>query len=347
MPGKSGVARPCPEGAGDEAAFWRRELASSGVAHPGAGEGSSRGVLFRLGAGGAALVEAPTQGGPLELMRAFVELCKPGVTRLVLVMTALGVIAAPGPFLWADLVFVVCGTALVVIGANALNMFLERESDRYMKRTAVRPLPTGRLSPDSALGFGVLCSVAGLFVLAYFASTLAVGLAAAALVSYVLIYTPMKAMSSLSLVVGAVPGALPPAIGYAALTGTVDGVGLWLFLILLVWQLPHFLAITIFRRDEYARAGLRVLPGECGTRFTKATTFAMAVVLLWTTFVPYVLGLAPLAYGAVALVSGLLFVGWAARGLSESAGNRWARTLFFASMPHLVLVMGTLVITAV
>lgn len=282
-----------------------------------------------------------------QRVRAYVELSKPGVTRLVLVTTALGAIAAPGGFRWLDLAAAVSGTALVVVGANALNMFLERDSDRFMTRTKTRPLPTGRLAPEEALTFGVVTALLGLIGLAVWTSPLAVALATLALLSYVLIYTPLKRVTSLSLVVGAVPGALPPAIGYAALTGTLDGVGLWLFLILLVWQVPHFLAISIFRRHEYHRAGLRVLPGECGVPFSKMTAFAMSVVLLWTTLLPYAAGVAPGIYGLIALSSGAAFAGWAARGLSEECGDRWARTLFFGSMPHLVLVMSALVMTSV
>jgi protoheme IX farnesyltransferase len=290
---------------------------------------------------------ARTRLGLADRLRAYVELSKPGVTRMVLVTTGLGVVAAPGAFRFADLLAAVFGTALVVVGANALNMFIERDSDRFMTRTAKRPLPSGRLAPEAALAFGCLTSIVGLFCLAFFSSSLAFSLAALALLSYVLLYTPLKRVSSLSLVVGAVPGALPPAIGYAAVTGTVDGVGLWLFLILLVWQVPHFLAISIYRQSEYERAGLRVLPAECGVPFAKLTAFAMALVLLYTTMIPYAAGLAPPSYGIVAGVSGVCFAAWAARGMASGAGDRWARSLFFGSMPHLVLVMSALVMTTV
>jgi protoheme IX farnesyltransferase len=230
----------------------------------------------------------------------------------------------------------------VVAGANALNMLLEKDSDALMTRTKGRPLPTGRLSPDVALVVGILFSLAGLGVLAAWTTALSVGVAALALISYVLVYTPMKRVSSLSLLVGAVPGALPPAIGYAALTGTIDGLGLWLFLIMFVWQVPHFLAISIFRRDEYARAGLRVLPMECGVAFAQRTALVMALALLLTSVMPTLLGLSSLAYGAVALSSGLVFVGLAARALGSPVPDAAARTLFFSSMPHLVLLFGTL-----
>lgn len=289
-----------------------------------------------------------TLGAPRDagiVVRAIWELCKPGVTRLVLVTTALGVIAAPGSFTWVDMIATVFGTGLVVAGANALNMLIERESDQKMRRTVGRPLPTGRLSPDEALAFGVMVSILGLFTLAQFVATAAVALATVALLSYVLVYTPLKRISSVALYVGAVPGALPPAIGYAALTGTVDGVGLSLFLILFVWQLPHFLAITLFRADEYARAGLQVLPNERGVQFTRWVALALSVLLLVVTLLPVWTLNAGSLYAIIAAVSGTLYVAWSARGLLPDADEKWARSFFFASMPHLVLVMAALVVT--
>jgi protoheme IX farnesyltransferase len=272
------------------------------------------------------------------------DLSKPGVTRLVLVTTGLGVFAAPEKFAWWDLLVTVVGTALVVAGANALNMFVERESDKFMKRTAGRPLPSGRLSADEALAFGVMVSITGLFVLAQFVSGLAVGLAAFALLSYVLLYTPLKRVHSSALYVGAVPGALPPAIGYAAVTGTLDGVGLWLFLILFAWQLPHFLAIALFRRDEYARAGLCVLPNERGVQYTKRVALVQSVLLALVTLLPTQhAGIAPF-YGWIAGMSGVLFIMMAAWGQRASSGDVWARRFFFASMPYLVVVMTALVV---
>jgi protoheme IX farnesyltransferase len=176
-------------------------------------------------------------------------------------------------------------------------------------------------------------------------STAAVVLATIALLSYVLVYTPLKRISSASLYVGAVPGALPPAIGYAALTGTVDGVGMSLFLILLVWQLPHFLAITLFRAEEYARAGLRVLPNERGVKFTRWVALLLSILLLIVTLLPVWTEEAGATYAIIAAVSGTLYIAWSARGLLPDADEKWARSFFFASMPHLVLVMAALVVS--
>ena len=262
----------------------------------------------------------------------------------MLLTTALGVLAAPQSFAWLDMCVTVLGTGLVVAGANALNMLMERESDARMRRTRGRPLPTGRLRPDEALSFGVLTSVLGLFLLAQFVSMLAVALAAFALLSYVLLYTPLKKVHSVALYVGAVPGALPPAIGYAALTGTVDGPGLWMFLILFAWQLPHFLAITLFRSEEYGRAGLRVLPNEKGERYTKWVAVVQSVFLLFVTLLPVSSASVMQPYGIIVLVSGLLYLVWALFGLRAASGQRWARSYFFASMPHLIIVMTALVL---
>lgn len=280
---------------------------------------------------------------------ALVELSKPKVTRLVLVTTGLGAVAAPGPVEWQAALSALVGTALVVAGANALNMLLEKDSDALMSRTATRPLPTGRLPPDAALLFGLLTSLAGLLVLSAGTTAAAVGIATLALVAYVLVYTPLKRVSSLSLLVGAVPGALPPAIGYAAMTGTLDGIGFWLFAILFVWQVPHFLAISIFRRSEYVRAGLRVLPEECGIAFARTTAFGMALVLLFTSLMPVFLGQASLGYAAIALVTGALFAVLAGKDLGKSqleTAERSAKKLFFASMPHLVILLGALALGA-
>ncbi len=280
------------------------------------------------------------------VMRAVVELCKPGITRLVLITTACGLFAAPSGFSWVDAIATLIGTALVVAGANALNMFLERDVDRHMKRTSVRPLPTGRLQADEVLAFGVTISVAGLILLALFVTKLAVGLAILALVSYVLVYTPLKQVTDAALYVGALPGALPPAIGYAAVTGTLDKMGLCLFLILFVWQLPHFLAIAIFRRDEYGRAGHRVMPVVRGVPATRYAAFAFSLLLLLTTLLPLTMGLESLTYTLVASISGVLFAAWAARGAFFQGDDVWAKKLFFASLPHLVIVMATLVVVA-
>jgi protoheme IX farnesyltransferase len=279
-----------------------------------------------------------------QVLRVLLELSKPGVTRLVLVTTACGALAAPGRVDFVRLAVALVGTGLVVAGANALNMFLERDSDAFMTRTRGRPLPSGRLRPDDALLFGVGVAVAGLMLLAHFVSMAAVALAALALLSYVLVYTPLKRVTTAALYVGAVPGALPPAIGYAAMTGTLEWTGLFLFLILLVWQLPHFIAISVFRSQEYSNAGLKIVPVQYGLFSAKLHIVAFSLLLLAITLLPVMWGVGGVGYAAIAALSGVAYLAWAIRGFWADPKGSWARSLFLASMPHLVLVMAALVI---
>jgi heme o synthase len=233
---------------------------------------------------------------------------------------------------------------LVVAGANALNMFLERDSDGLMSRTSQRPLPSGRARPDEVLALGVAWSLLGLIVMAHYSGVLAFGLAAFSLLSYVLVYTPLKRVGPIALYVGAVPGALPPAIGYVSARGRFDSIALCLFLIMFVWQLPHFLAITLFRSSEYERAGLRVMPVVAGVPATLRALVGFSVALLGVTLLPTALGIAMGGfYTVIAAASGTLFLGAALYGLRAQATDRWARAVFFASMPHVILVMGALV----
>ncbi|MCC6213300.1 MAG: protoheme IX farnesyltransferase [Polyangiaceae bacterium] len=273
------------------------------------------------------------------------ELTKPGVTRLVVITTAAGAFAAPGAVEGARLAAALGGTALVVAGANALNQALERETDALMSRTRTRPLPEGRVSAEVAWGFGIVVALAGSALLAVLAGPVAAALAVAALVVYVGAYTPMKRATPLALYVGAVPGALPPLIGWASVTGEVGLGGLALFAILFVWQLPHFLAIATFRRDEYARAGIRVAPVVHGAASTRRQLAAGAAALLLVSLAPPLVGLGGPAYVAVASLTGLAYGALAVYGWLREGGERWARAVFFSSMPHLVALFTTLVLS--
>jgi heme o synthase len=281
-----------------------------------------------------------------SVAQALFQLTKPGVTRLVMVTTLCGALIAPGAVELTKLIVALVGTALVVGAANSLNMYLERDTDRLMERTRTRPLPSGRLAPEVALWFGVLLAVVSLPVLALTVNPMTALLAALALVSYVLVYTPMKRLTPWALYMGALPGAIPPVIGWASTTGTLTLGAASLFAILFVWQLPHFLAIAIFRQHEYERAGLRVLPAVKGLGETKAAIVAFSFLLLVVSLVPAALGLGGAVYVVVAVVLGVAFAALALRGLRAKSGAAWARSLFFASMPYLVLVFGALVIGA-
>ena len=191
----------------------------------------------------------------------FVELTKPRITFLVLVTAAVGYALGvgnsfhPGVFL-----SLLVGTALVSGGASALNQWMERDADALMARTASRPLPSGRLSPADALAFGLSISVVGLALLAGAVNGLTALLAAVTLATYVLAYTPLKRVTSLCTLVGAVPGAIPPMMGWAAARGTLSREAWALFAVLFLWQLPHFLSIAWIYREDYARAGFPMLP---------------------------------------------------------------------------------------
>ena len=278
------------------------------------------------------------------LASSLFQLIKPAVTRLVMVTMLCGAIIAPAPVDWVQLLVALFGTALVVGSANALNMYLERDLDGLMDRTRNRPLPAGRVTPELALSFGLGLGLVGLPLLWVLVSPLVSLLNAAALLLYVLVYTPLKRLSPWALHVGAIPGALPPLIGWATVTGTVSASALVPFAILVVWQLPHFLAIALFRREEYARAGLRVLSVTQGEAVTRRAIAGYAGLLFATTWLPALVGLGGWLYLALAIPPGAAFLAYALRGLLSSADRTWARRLFFLSLPHLVLLLGALVV---
>ncbi len=277
---------------------------------------------------------------------ALLELGKPRLAGLVMVTMLCGGLVAPGPHPLGRLLIAMLGTALVVAAANALNMYIERETDALMKRTASRPLPTGRLSPEAALWFARVCGVVGLTMLVLWVNLASAALALLALLSYVLAYTPLKRSTGFALHVGAVPGAIPPLIGWASMTGSLAARALPLFLILLVWQLPHFLAIATFRREEYARAGLVVQPNVSGLAATRRSILLYSALLIAVSLTPLALGMAGVWYAVVASLLGLGFFGFAAFGRGKKTVDRWAKLLFLASLPYLVLVYAALVISA-
>ncbi len=294
-----------------------------------------------VGAGWAARPAGSCYGAArLDMARPsdFVALTKPGVTRMCVLTTAGAMLLAPGTISAVRAAGTVVGVAAIVGGANAFNMWFERDSDGKMARTRRRPLPAGRLSPRAALAFALAACAVGLAVLAVAANPLTAALGAASILGYVAVYTPLKMRTPLALAIGAIPGAAPPLLGWTAVTGAVTGPGLVLFGILLCWQIPHFLAIALFRGEDYARAGIRTVPLVRGAAMAKVQAVAWALVL-----VPVSLMLAPLGvagpiyvYGAFAL--GMGFLAYAFLGLDDRAGVRWARRFFFASLAYLPLL---------
>lgn len=278
---------------------------------------------------------------------ALFELTKPSITTLVMVTMVSGALAASVPIQATQLLLAMFATACVVGAANAFNMWMERDSDAFMTRTRRRPLPTGRLSPEMVLGFGTLLAVVGLTLLATSVSSLSALLGWLALCSYVLAYTPLKRVTTWSLHVGAVPGAIPPLMGWAAVTGSLSREAFALFAIMFVWQLPHFLAIATFRAPEYERAGLKVMPNVNGAAATERAIIFYSVLLGVVALVPWALGMAGLGYGITALVCSAAFIGCALQGRRSLPTNRWARRLFIASLPYLVVVFAAFVASRV
>jgi protoheme IX farnesyltransferase len=272
-----------------------------------------------------------------------VELTKPSIATLVMVTATCGALVAPGPLPFARLVIALVATAFVVGAANALNMYAERDADALMRRTRNRPLPSGRLAPEIALAFALLLATLGLNTLGVVAGGAACALTLLAFLSYVLAYTPLKRISPLALYVGALPGALPPLIGYASVTRGIGEAALWLFLVLFVWQIPHFIAIAIFRAEDYRQAGMAVLPVARGMKRARYEVVLSSLALAAVTLLPAWTGVVRPAYLFVALPAAVAFVALALTGLSERAGPKWARRVFFASMPYLVVVYAAFV----
>jgi protoheme IX farnesyltransferase len=267
----------------------------------------------------------------------FVTLTKPRVNTLVLVTTIIGFHLgnAGGGVDYALLFNTVVGTFLVASGAAAFNQVLERDVDAKMRRTMSRPLPDGRLGARESAWFATALSATGLLQIGFGANWLAAGIAAATLGSYALVYTPLKRVTSLATVVGAVPGALPPMIGWAASRGYLSVEAWVLFAIVFFWQMPHVLAISWMYREDYERGGLRVLPVEDPDG--RSTGFQMVnytVALIPVSLLPTIIGLAGRVYFAGAIVLGIGMLGLAIRFAQDHTALR-ARRLFLASLVYL------------
>jgi protoheme IX farnesyltransferase len=277
----------------------------------------------------------------LSVARDLVTLTKPRITALVLLTEEAGAYLAPGHATIRTRVLSLLGTALIVGSANALNMWWERGIDALMARTRDRPIPAGRLAPDVALAFGLLLAAVSAPML--FMVNVTTGLLGlVALASYVLIYTPLKRHTYLAVLVGAVPGAIPPLLGWATVTGGLGMGGGLLFLFLFLWQVPHFAAITIFRADDYARAGLQVVSVQQGEKAARHMIALWTVLLVASSFTFVRLGLAGRAYEAVAALFGAAFLALAFRGsigVRHSNAKRWARHVFAFSIPYLSVLL--------
>ena len=272
---------------------------------------------------------------------AYMALTKPDVSFLVLMTTAAGYyMGARGPVNWTHMTLTIVATMLIAAGTAALNHYLERDSDRYMRRTASRPLPSGVLQPREVLVFGIVLSLVGALDLYFTAGSLAAGLGMVTSVSYLLAYTPLKKRTIWATFVGAFPGAIPPMIGWVAATGSLDR-GAWLlFAILFVWQFPHFHAISWMYREDYARAGIMMLPvvdREGNRTFRQIILYAAA--LIGVSLLPAIMGLAGVLYFFGALVTGTAMLQvclWAA----SNRTNARAKWLMHATVLHIPVLLG-------
>ncbi len=278
------------------------------------------------------------------------QLTKPRITIMVVVTAwigyALGADATHAGN-WLTLTAALVGTAISCMGASVLNQVMEVDTDARMRRTQDRPLPAGRMTSRTATGLGIAISLVGVLTLALFTHWLAAAISAATILSYAFVYTPLKRRSSISTIVGAVPGALPPLIGYAAVAGTLAPAPLVVFAIMFMWQLPHFLAIAWLYRDDYARGGFPMLPVIDPTG---ASTFRQILLgcmaLLPVALLPTVIGFSGDLYFITALIAGIAFLAMGAALVVGRTRNH-ARALFIASLVYLPVVLIAMVVDRV
>jgi protoheme IX farnesyltransferase len=274
------------------------------------------------------------------------ELVKARLTLLVLLTTAVGFyLGSESPVDYMALFHVVFGTAAAAAGAAALNQWWERAADALMRRTKARPIPAGRMAPVQALVLGIVLSVFGVAYLAVVCNLLSAALTVVTIAIYIFAYTPMKRASTANTAVGAIPGAIPPMIGWAAARGNIDA-GAWsLFAIIFLWQLPHFFAIAWMYREDYSRAGFRMISSDDGSGERSASqSVFFCILLLVIAGLPAFLGIANFGYLATELLLSGLFIAVAMRFLRLRTPGA-ARSLFFASIIYLPLLLAALVLT--
>jgi len=272
-------------------------------------------------------------------LRDLFALAKPRLSGMVLSTAAAGMWLAPVRLSAMRAAAFLLGTAMVVGAANVLNNYLERDIDGRMRRTRDRPLPAGRVEPGSALAIGLVLPAFALPLLALAANPLTALLAATALGTYAFVYTPMKRVSAAALLVGAIPGAIPPLMGWTAATGEVGARGLALFALLFLWQIPHFLAISLYLKEDYARGGLKVFALVYGERAARVSAVLSSALLVPMGTLPAYLGMASRGYGIAAAALGVGLTAMAASGLRLPEGSaRWARNFFLSTLIYLVLL---------
>jgi protoheme IX farnesyltransferase len=298
-----------------------------------------------------AVLDVPVQGRRAtrsNVLFDYWELTKPEINFLIAITAAagfwIGSPAAPPHFPWMPFLHTLLGTVLVASGAATLNQLIELPYDAQMRRTARRPLVSGRIAPSRALWFGVLLSFFGVVYLALSTNSLASLLAALTLLSYLFLYTPLKRITPLCTLVGAVPGAAPPLIGWAAACGHLDAAAWVLFAIVFLWQFPHFMSIAWMYREDYERARYLVLPtGKNRNRFVIWQTVVAPTALLLVGFIPAISRLSGLVYFGGALAIGVIFFYYSAR-FAVHKTNLAARQLLLVSILYLPAIFALLVL---
>jgi protoheme IX farnesyltransferase len=294
----------------------------------------------------AALENANLAPSRNRVVADLAELVKARLTLLVLLTTAVGFyLGSESAIDYMGLFHVVFGTAAAAAGAAALNQWWERRADALMRRTKMRPIPAGRMPPLQALALGAVLSIFGVAYLAIVCNLLSAALTAITIAIYIFAYTPLKRSSTANTAVGAIPGAIPPMIGWAAARGSI-GAGAWsLFAIVFLWQLPHFFAIAWMYREDYSRAGFRMISSDdrSGERSASQSVF-FCILLLVIAGLPAFLGITTFVYLAPELMLGGLFVAVAMRFLRMRTAGA-ARLLFITSIAYLPLLLAGLVLT--
>lgn len=278
-------------------------------------------------------------------IRDYAQLMKPNLSFLVVFSSVVGYLLAPGiQFIWKDVLILFTGGMLVTGGANTINQIIERTSDKFMKRTSLRPLPDSRMQPAEAWLVAIVSAILGTAILGIFFNPLAGILSFISLLLYAFAYTPLKKISSIAVFVGAIPGALPPLIGWVAATGQV-GVEAWaLFLIQFFWQFPHFWAIAWVGFEDYERAGIRLLPSREGkTRFTGLQCMFYSLVLVPLALVPRMLGMTGNIGMFVCMAMGILYFAAAVLFFIRN-DHKTAKWVMFASFIYLPVVLLALLI---
>ncbi len=280
-----------------------------------------------------------------DRVNGYYELTKPRLSFLSVITAVIGYLSADPNRDFGVLASLLIGTSLAAGGAAVLNQWLEREADAQMVRTQDRPIPSGQIAPYNALMFGLGLSIFGTYLLYAGANPLAGLLTAATIASYALLYTPLKKLTTWNTLIGAVPGALPPLIGWAAAEGRISTLGWILFTILFLWQMPHFFAIAWTYRKDYQKGGFVMLSNadESGNKVARQS-FVFAIALVISTLLPSLLGYASWGFGAVAIIAGCYILRPAWRFLDEDGRDIAARRLFIASIFYLPALLIPLVL---